>query len=67
MNVSDVNMKVENFHHTLRSKLDKHFPTKTVKISTLDKKNGSIQASSHCIDKYSESSIGTDRVRNGEF
>jgi hypothetical protein len=35
---SDVNVKVDNFHQTLRTKLDTHFPTKTVKISTLDKK-----------------------------
>ena len=34
----DVNEKVINFHQTIRSKLDKHFPTKTVKVSTLDKK-----------------------------
>ena len=30
--------KVTNFHHTIRTLLDKHFPEKQVKISTLDKK-----------------------------
>ena len=34
----DINSKVSNFHQTLRTKLDKHFPAKTVKISSLDKK-----------------------------
>ena len=34
----DVDSKVKIFHQTIRSKLDKHFPIKTVKISTLDKK-----------------------------
>ena len=34
----DMNSKVNNFHQTIRTKLDKHFPTKTVKISNLDKK-----------------------------
>ena len=34
----DINSKVGNFHGTLRAKLDKHFPAKTVKISGLDKK-----------------------------
>ena len=38
LNTDDVNTKVVNFHETLRSKLDKHFPTKSIKISTLDKK-----------------------------
>ena len=38
MKTRDLNSKVNNFHHTLRTKLDKHFPTKAVKISTLDKK-----------------------------
>ena len=34
----NLNSKVSNFHQTLRFKLDKHFPSKTVKISNLDKK-----------------------------
>ena len=38
LNIADVNTKVMNFHHTLRSKLEKHFPTKNVKFSNLDKK-----------------------------
>ena len=38
MQTKDVDSKVVNFHQTLRNKLEKHFPTKTVKISTLDKK-----------------------------
>ena len=33
-----VNKKAENFHITLRSKLDQYFPEKLVKISSLDKK-----------------------------
>ena len=38
LNTEDANEKVNNFHHTLREKLEKHFPTKTVRISNLDKK-----------------------------
>ena len=38
LNTNGVNSKVVNFHKTIRTKLDDHFPTKTVKISTLDKK-----------------------------
>ena len=38
LKVKDANEKVDNFHQTLRVKLNKHFPTKTVKISNLDKK-----------------------------
>ena len=34
----NIDKKVENFHRTLRQKLDEIFPEKTVKISTLDKK-----------------------------
>jgi hypothetical protein len=34
----NIDCKVNNFHSTLRSQLDKHFPEQTVKISTLDKK-----------------------------
>ena len=35
---NDVNMKVKNFHRIIREMLDKHFPEKSVKISSLDKK-----------------------------
>jgi hypothetical protein len=35
---SDVNVKVEKFHTYLRNLLDKHFPEKEIKISSLDKK-----------------------------
>ena len=34
----NINTKVNNFHHIIRTKLDKHFPSKTVRISSLDKK-----------------------------
>ena len=34
----DINLKVENFHKTLRSKLDEYLPEKTFKVSYLDKK-----------------------------
>ena len=34
----DVDKKVNNFHHTLRTKLDECFPEKTVSVSCLDKK-----------------------------
>ena len=34
----NIDCKVNNFHSTLRSQLNKHFPEQTVKISTLDKK-----------------------------
>ena len=34
----DLNEKVQNFHETLRYWLNKYFPEKTVKMSTLDKK-----------------------------
>ena len=34
----DIDKKVNNFHHTLRMKLDEHFPEKTVSVSYLDKK-----------------------------
>ena len=38
LNSKDANEKVDNFHFTLREKLDKKFPIKTIKISNLDKK-----------------------------
>ena len=38
LQVDDINLKVENFHSTLKTKLDYFFPVKTVKVSTLDKK-----------------------------
>ena len=38
MNVQNIDEKVSNFHHVLTSKLDKHFPEKNIKISSLDKK-----------------------------
>ena len=38
LDVADINVKVNNFHEILRSNLDKFFPEKVVKISTLDKK-----------------------------
>ena len=38
MNTADIDEKVSNFHHVLTSKLDEHFPEKTIKISSLDKK-----------------------------
>ena len=34
----DVDEKVNNFHHYIRYLIDKYFPEKTVRISTLDKK-----------------------------
>ena len=34
----DINTKVENFHKTLRTKLDQFLPEKTVRVSYLDKK-----------------------------
>lgn len=42
----EIDMKVHNFHKTLRDKLEQFFPVKTVKISTLDKKwmNPSLKA-----------------------
>ena len=44
--VEDVDSKVENFHTYLRNTLDKFFPLKTVRVSTLDKKwmNPSLKA-----------------------
>ena len=41
LEVENIDAKVNNFHETLRTKLDKFFPEKTVKISNLDK-NGRI-------------------------
>ena len=38
LNESDIDVKVSNFHKILRTNLDKIFPEKIVKISTLDKK-----------------------------
>ena len=38
LNERAIDVKVKNFHTTLRNNLDKFFPEKTVKISTLDKK-----------------------------
>ena len=38
LEVKDIDLKVKNFHATLRNQLDKFFPEKTVKISNLDKK-----------------------------
>ena len=35
---SDVNTKVDNFHNYLRGLLDRHFPEKEIKVSSLDKK-----------------------------
>ena len=35
---NDIDKKVENFHQTLRSKLDEIFPEKQIKVSYLDKK-----------------------------
>ena len=34
----DIDKKVDNFHQTLRVNLDKYFPEKTIKVSSLDKK-----------------------------
>jgi hypothetical protein len=34
----DVDKKVQNFHNTIRSKLDEYLPEKTVMVSSLDKK-----------------------------
>jgi hypothetical protein len=34
----NIDMKVENFHNTLRTNLDEYFPEKTVMVSYLDKK-----------------------------
>ena len=44
--VSEIDLKVQNFHTTLRTKLEQFFPEKIVKISTLDKKwmNPSLKA-----------------------
>ena len=46
LQVSEIDLKVHNFHTTLRSKLDQFFPEKIVRISTLDKKwmNPSLKA-----------------------
>ena len=46
LNVKHIDLKVHNFHTTLRSKLEKHFPEKIVQISSLDKKwmNPSLKA-----------------------
>ena len=38
LNEQDIDKKVENFHSTIRMKLDEHFPEKTVMLSYLDKK-----------------------------
>jgi hypothetical protein len=38
LDCQNVDEKVSNFHNFLISTLDKHFPEKTIKISTLDKK-----------------------------
>ena len=38
LNCEDIDEKVINFHYTIISKLNKHLPEKTVKISSLDKK-----------------------------
>jgi hypothetical protein len=38
INETEIDVKVKNFHATLRNNLDKFFPEKVVKISSLDKK-----------------------------
>ena len=37
LNTEDIDIKVNNFHTYIRSLLNKHFPEKTVRISSLDK------------------------------
>ena len=38
LNCTEVNEKVSNFHNILGSTLNKHFPEKSIEISSLDKK-----------------------------
>ena len=38
LEVSEIDLKVNNFHSTLRGKLNRIFPEKIIKISSLDKK-----------------------------
>ena len=38
LDAPEIDTKVKNFHATLRNNLDKFFPEKSVKISSLDKK-----------------------------
>ena len=38
LEVKGIDLKLSNFHSTLRNNLDKFFPQKTVKVFTLDKK-----------------------------
>ena len=38
LSTDDANQKVYNFHTTIRTKLDQHFPVKVTKVSTMDQK-----------------------------
>ena len=38
LSVEDANQKVDNFHTTIRTKLDTHFPVKVTRVSVLDQK-----------------------------
>ena len=38
LNEQNIDTKVKNFHHTIRTKLDEYLPEKTIMVSCLDKK-----------------------------